>query len=135
MSGWPADVVALATPLYARGVPVHCLPYYGRWLWEPLSAESDLAATLTTAEFIRMQQACLRDAGMPAAEAARFTAHSGRRGGAAALIHGGAAPHVLQHALRHTSSRSSDTYVMSSVHASVTAAAMGAAHRRSGGAP
>ena len=133
MGGWPPDIRALADPLYGRGVPVHGLPYYGRWLWDPLTADTDLSATLTTGQFIRMQQACFREAGMPSDDAARFTAHSGRRGGAAALIHGEAAPHVLQHALRHTSARSSDTYVMSSVHASVTASAMGAAHRRSRG--
>jgi hypothetical protein len=133
MAGWPADIRALAAPLYDRGVPVHGLPYYGSWLWEPLTADSDLSASLTTAQFTRLQQACLREAGMPADEAARFTAHSGRRGGAAALIHGAAEPHTLQHALRHASPRSSDAYVMSAVHSSVTASAMGAANRRSAG--
>ena len=133
MAGWPADIRALAAPLYDSGVPVHGLPYYGRWLWEPLTAASDLSASLSTGQFARMQQACLREAGMPAAEASRFTAHSGRRGGAAELIHGAADPHTLQHALRHTTPRSSSAYVMSSVHSSVTASAMGAASRRSAG--
>ena len=140
MAGWPADIRATASLLYDQGVPVHGLPYYGRWLWEPLTAASDLSASLSTEQFSRRQRACLVDAGMPADEASRFSAHSGRRGGAAALIHGAADPHTLQHALRHATPRSSDPYVMSSVHAAVTTSAIGAANRRSatgaaGGAP
>ncbi len=54
MSTWPDAVRALAGPLYARGLPVYCLPYYGSWLWAPLTAETDLTATLSTGEFIRM---------------------------------------------------------------------------------
>jgi hypothetical protein len=39
---WPADIQALAA-LYARGLPVHCLPIYGTWLFARLDTGSDLS--------------------------------------------------------------------------------------------
>lgn len=130
MSTWPDEVRALASPLYARGLPVHCLPYYGSWLWAPLTAETDLAATLSTGEFIRMMRRTLAEAGVPTAGMA---AHSARRGSAAALAHGGMPMPTLSRVLRHSDSRSTEPYVFQSVHVTATAAAMREASRRSAG--
>ena len=69
MSTWPAEVRDLAIPLYERGLSVHCLPYYGSWLWDTLTADSDLAAVPTTRQFGRLAQQVLAEAGAPAAGA------------------------------------------------------------------
>jgi len=130
MATWPDAVRALAAPLYARGLPVHCLPYYGSWLWAPLTANTDLAATLSTGEFIRMMRRTLADAGVPTAGMA---AHSARRGSAAALAHGGMPMPTLTRVLRHADGRSTEPYVFQSVHVTATAAAMRDAARRSSG--
>lgn len=132
MATWPDSVRELAAPLYARGLPVHCLPYYGSWLWAPLTADTNLSATLTTGEFIRMMRRTLADAGVPSAGMA---AHSARRGSAAALAHGGLPMPTLSRVLRHTDGRSTEPYVFQSVHVTATAAAMRDAARRSVAAP
>ena len=130
MATWPDPIRELAAPLYARGLPVHCLPYYGSWLWAPLSADSDLSATLSTGEFIRMMRRTLADAGVPTAGMA---AHSARRGSAAALAHGGMPMPTLSRVLRHSDGRSTEPYVFQSVHVTATATAMRDASRRSAG--
>ena len=130
MATWPDDVRALAVPLYELGLLVHCLPYYGSWLWEPLTAESDLSATLPTARFAALAREALAEAGTPTAGVG---AHSLRRGGAAELAHGGMNGGMLLQALRHLSERSTIPYVFQSVHTSVLAGAMRAAARRSRG--
>jgi len=130
MATWPDSIRELAAPLYARGLPVHCLPYYGSWLWAPLSADSDLSATLSTGEFIRMMRRTLADAGVPTAGMA---AHSARRGSAAALSHGGMPMPTLSRVLRHSDGRSTEPYVFQSVHVTATATAMRDASRRSAG--
>lgn len=132
MATWPDHIRALAAPLYARGLPVHCLPYYGSWLWAPLDGDTDLAATLSTSEFIRMMRRTLTEAGVPTAGMA---AHSARRGAAATLAHGGLPLPTLSRVLRHTDSRSTEPYVLRSVLVTETAAAMRDAARRSAGAP
>lgn len=128
MATWPPYIRALAAPLYERGLLVHCLPYYGSWLWEPLSADSDLTATLPTQRFADLAREALRDAGVPTAGVA---AHSLRRGGAAELLHGGMDILTLSRALRHVSVQSTSPYVFQSVHIAATAGAMRAAVRRS----
>ena len=130
MATWPDAVRALASPLYARGLPVHCLPYYGSWLWAPLTADTDLSATLSTGEFIRLMRRTLAEAGVPTAGMA---AHSARRGAAATLAHGGMPLPTLTRVLRHTDSRSTEPYVFRSVLVAETAAAMRDASRRSSG--
>lgn len=130
MATWPPSVRALAAPLYARGLLVHCLPYYGTWLWEPITASSDLAATLPTQRFAALAREVLRDAGVATTGVG---AHSLRRGGAAELIHGGMDLHTLSRALRHVSVQSTAPYVFQSVHTSAIAGAMRAASRRSNG--
>ena len=47
----------LARPLYARGLSVHLLPYYGPWLWEPIDAGFDLSRSCSTTQFLRAAQA------------------------------------------------------------------------------
>ena len=132
MSAWPPSVRDEALPLYSRGLLVHCLPYYGTWLWAPLTVNSDLSQTLTTSQFVSHWQAkaALSAAGI---DTSRFGAHSLRRGGAAELTHGGASGAVLRRALRHTSEKSSEPYVFQSVLLSATAAAMRTATHQSMG--
>ena len=132
MATWPDAVRALAAPLYARGLLVHCLPYYGSWLWAPLTADTDLAATLSTGEFIRMMRRTLAAAGVPTAG---MTAHSARRGAAAMLTHGGMPLPTLSRVLRHTDGRSTEPYIFQSVLVTETAAAIRDAARRSSGPP
>ena len=128
MSTWPEEVRALALPLYAQGLLVHCLPYYGSWLWEPLTADSNLAATLSTQQFADLAKRALAAAGHPTSGVG---AHSLRRGGAAELAHGGLDLATLSLALRHASVRSTTPYVFQSVLTSATAGAMSGAARRS----
>jgi hypothetical protein len=54
LSTWPEEIQALARPLYQRGFLVHCLPYFGPWLWEPLTAQSNLLESLTARQFPRL---------------------------------------------------------------------------------
>jgi hypothetical protein len=54
---WPADSQALATPLYARGLPVRCLPIYGTWLFACLDTGSDLSEAVPYNHFMRMSRA------------------------------------------------------------------------------
>ena len=42
-ANWPQDIQLLAAPLYARALPVHCLPIYGTWLFARLDAASDIS--------------------------------------------------------------------------------------------
>ena len=126
MSTWPDSVRDLALPLYARGLLVHCLPYYGRWLWETITVDTDLSATLSTAEFARLVRSTLTEAGIPADGVA---AHSMRVGAATTLVHGGLPmpTQALSRVLRHRDQRSSEGYVPESVHVAETTAAMRAA--------
>ena len=128
MSTLPAKIHDLAIPLYERGLLVHCLPYYGSWLWDNLTADSDLAAVPTTRQFGRLAQQVLAEAGAPAAGVG---AHSLRRGGAAELAHGALSLPALSAALRHVSERSTRPHVFQSVHSAANAGAMRAAARRS----
>ena len=43
---WPHEVLDLAVSLYERGLLLHYLPYSGSWLWEAITAETDLLVTL-----------------------------------------------------------------------------------------
>lgn len=128
MATWPDAVRDLALPLYARGLLVHCLPYYGRWLWEPITPETDLSATLPTAEFARRVRSTLAASGVPTE---RVAAHSMRIGSAATLIHGGLPLPTLSRVLRHRDERSSAAYVPQSLLVADTTAAMRTAHGRS----
>ena len=131
MATWPADVRALAAPLYAHGLPAHLLPYYGPWLWEPIDADFDLSRSSSTAQFQRWARDALSADGQ---HLARVGAHSFRRGHAAELAHGGLPAAALTRVLRHASVGTSAPYVLKSVHVTATAAAMRAATDRGSGA-
>ncbi len=42
LATWPDEIKRLAAGLYEAGLPVHLLPTYGRWQFEPLSVDTDL---------------------------------------------------------------------------------------------
>jgi hypothetical protein len=118
---WPDDIRALANQLYPLGMPVHRLPIYGRWLFDDLSADTDLAATLSSQEFVRLTRVVLNDAGV---DTTRFGAHSFRRGRAVAMYHGQAGDAAVSSALRHRDPRSAAPYVLAPARMSALAASM-----------
>lgn len=130
LSTWPADIQDLARPLYDLGLPVHMLPYFGPWLWEPITSETDLARCSTTAQFGTWARDAIQAAGTGRG-LTRVGAHSFRRGRAAELAHGEMSAAELTRVLRHSSARSTIPYVLQSVRVAATAAAMQAATHRS----
>ena len=108
MSAWPLEIRTLAAPLYAQGIPVHCLPLLGEWQYERLSAASDLGAPMTLREFVRIARTILAEHGI---DVTRFGAHSFRRGSAGALFHAGLGTGVVSTALRHRTPLASEAYV------------------------
>ena len=108
-ASWPADIRALAAPLYARGLPVHCLPIYGTWQFNRLSATSDLREAVSRGPFWAQGRSALRDAGV---EVAGTGTHSLRRGAAVELFHGGADASVVSEVLRHANPKSARPYVL-----------------------
>ena len=124
-SNWPEDIQALAAPLYAQGLPVHCLPICGEWMYARLDAASDLAAEMPRSRFMGWCRRALTTAGV---EVGGLGSHSFRRGCAVSLFHGGADPVTVSEVLRHRSLLSSRPYVtdaarMAGLAASMTAAA------------
>jgi hypothetical protein len=100
-ANWPADIQALATaPLYARGLPVHCLPIYGTWLFARLDAGSDLSEAVPYNQFMRMSSAALSNTGL---SVARHRSHSLGRSRAGEMLHGGASELAVAEMLRHRS--------------------------------
>ena len=100
---------ALAAPLYARGLPVQCLPVSGEWLCARLDATTDLAAEMQLSRFIGW---C--PARSPSPEwrwSGWFGSHSSCRGSAMALFHGGAEQVTVMEVLRHRSPLSSRPYI------------------------
>jgi len=108
LSAWPPDIQSLAAPLYAVGLPVHCLPLCGTWQYERLDEHSNLATPMLAREFVDRSRAVLSEHGVGVA---RFGAHSFRRGSAGALFHRGLGTGVVGTALRHRSARSTGAYV------------------------
>ena len=82
LATWPDDIRALADRLYTAGIAAHRLPVFGRWLFDDLTADSDLTAAPSTAEFARLARATLAGAGV---DVTRAAAHSMRRGRVAGL--------------------------------------------------
>jgi integrase len=99
LATWPPPIPALASRLYAVGLQAHALPLFGRWLFEELSADSDLLAVPSTGEFQRLAKATLQAAGVPVT---RVGAHSFRRGRAAELLHEGTSETIVSQMLRHS---------------------------------
>ena len=121
MSTWPDDIRLLAADLYAAGLPVHLLPIYGRWQFEDITADSDLATELPSSEFVRLSRAVLAEAGV---DTAGVGAHSFRRARGVGLFHGNAGGAVVSQALRHRDPRSAEPYVLASARLTALARSM-----------
>jgi len=121
MAGWPAPIPALATRLYAAGVPVHVLPIFGRWLFDELTPTSCLAAAVDTPQFTRLARATLAGEGVVTS---RVGAHSFRRGRAVGMLHARADRSMVSLVLRHRDPRSADSYVLDSARVTVAASAL-----------
>ena len=107
-SNWPEDIQALAAPLYAQGLPVHCLPICGEWIYARLDAASDLAAEMQRSWFMGWYCRALILAGV---EVGGLGSHSFCRCCAVSLFNGGADPVTVSEVLRHRSLLSSRSYV------------------------
>ena len=103
-SDWSEDIQALAAPLYAQGLPVHCLPICGEWMYARLDAASDLAAEMP-------RSWCRRALTLAGVEVGGLSSHNFRSGCAVSLFHGGADPVTVSEVLRHRSLPSSRPYV------------------------
>ena len=123
-ANWPDDIRALATPLYTVGLPVHCLPIFGTWLFARLDADSDLSEAVPYHQFMRMSRAALSSAGL---SIARHGSHSFRRGRAGELFHGGAGEPTVAEMLRHRSIASTRPYITDATRMAGLAASMRAA--------
>jgi integrase len=105
---WPADSQALAAALYARGLPVHCLPIYCTWLFARLDTGLDLSEAVPYNQFMCMSRAALSSTGL---SVARHGSHSFRRGRAGEMFHGGADEPAVAEMLRHRSVASTRPYI------------------------
>jgi len=132
LASWPADVRALAAPLYRAGLPVHCLPIYGAWQSERLTPDSDLRREVPRADFVRLSRDVLQAAGV---DTARLGAHSFRQGGAGALFHAGAGQAAVSEVLRHRSAASTRPYVLEASRMAATAVTIAACAARGRGLP
>ena len=130
LASWPEDVRALAAPLYAAGLPVHCLPIYGQWQHERLHAQSDLGAPVTRSVFLALCGHALAASGV---SVDGLGAHSFRRGRAVELFHGNASRETVTEVLRHRSLAATRPYLTDSARLIALASAMTAAERGSGG--
>ena len=103
LSSWPDDIRLMADRLYQFGMPAHCLPLFGRWLYDKLSADTNLAAVESTIRFGQMvKRVMVGVADVPS----HVAGHSCRRGGAITMLHNDVAPEFISLALRHTSTYS-----------------------------
>ena len=123
-TNWPQDIQSLAAPLYARALPVHCLPIYGTWLFARLDASSDLSEAVPYTQFLRMSRAALASTGMVMVG---HGSHSFRRGRAGELFHGGASEPAVTEMLRHRSAASTRPYITDATRMAGLAATMCAA--------
>ena len=55
LSTWPSLIRDLDVPLCERGLLVHCLPYYGSWLWEGITEDMGLTAVPSARQVARLQ--------------------------------------------------------------------------------
>ena len=130
MRTWPACVLDVANRLYSMGLPVHCLSIYGRWLVDKLDVETDLSAPIPYNAFLRSIKRILAAAGL---DAAGVGAHSFRRGGTAERIEEGASNSQIMHLLRHRSTASGRTYILSSARSTALAQTSDLGHAGTGG--
>ena len=129
MRFWPEEVQTLAAPLYAGGLPVHCLPIFGAWQFERLTTDSDLRRAVPYRDFVTLSRGILHDAGV---DTTRFGAHSFRQGGAGAMLHAGAPSETVSEVLRHRSALSTRPYILEASRMASTALTLAACARRGG---
>ena len=129
MRFWPEEVQTLAAPLYAAGLPVHCLPIFGAWQFERLTTDSDLRRAVPYRDFVTLSRGILHDAGV---DTTRFGAHSFRQGGAGAMLHAGAPSETVSEVLRHRSALSTRPYILEASRMASTALTLAACARRGG---
>ena len=127
LSAWPADIRALAGPLYDLGLPVHCLPIYGQWQHERLHGQSDLQLGVERHIFLALSAHALTAVGVAVDG---FGGHSFRRGRAVELICGNASRETVTEVLRHRNPASTRPYItdaarMASLAVTMTAATSG----------
>ncbi len=104
LSAWPADIRALAAPLYAAGLPVHyCLPLYGQWHHARLDATTDLREEVPRHTFLALSAHALASVGVPVDG---LGGHSFRRGRAVQLFHGNPPREAVTEVLRQRSAAS-----------------------------
>jgi hypothetical protein len=65
LSAWPVDIRALAAPLYAAGLPLHCLPLYWQWHYARLDATTDLREDVPRRTFLAPSALALASGGVP----------------------------------------------------------------------
>ena len=129
LASWPADIQALAAPLYGVGLPVHCLPIYGQWQHARLHGLLDLRAGVERNVFLALTAHALTSVGV---SVTGLGAHSFRRGRAVELFHGKASREAVTEVLRHRSPASTRPYITDSARMASLAVTMSAA---SGGRP
>jgi len=124
LAAWPADIRSLAAPLYASGLPVHCLPLYGQWQHARLDADTDLREGVPRHTFLALSAHALASVGV---EVAGMSGHSFRRGRAVELFHGNASRETVTEVLRHRSMASTRPYITDSTRVASLAVTMVAA--------
>ena len=100
---WPCPSMRVAC--WSTACHTTAAGYVTQVHWETITADTDLSATLSTAEFARLVRSTLTEAWIPAAGVA---AHSMRVGAATTLMHGGLPMPTLSPVLRHRDQRSSE---------------------------
>ena len=124
LASWPPDIRAMAAPLYAVGMPVHCLPIYGQWQHARLNAQSDLRVGVERHIFLALATHALTAMGV---DVTGLGAHSWRRGRAVELFHGHVSREVVTEILRHRSAASTRPYITDSARMASLAVTMAAA--------
>ena len=124
LANWPDEIRALAAPLYHDGFPVHCLPLFGAWQYETLTATSNLRKEMGIRKFVQLTKALLAES---CVDTTGFGAHSARRGSATALFERRAGLGTVSAALRHRNPRSTQAYVLEQSRMADLAAACRAA--------
>ncbi len=124
LASWPADIQALAAPLYEAGLPVHCLPAYGQWQHVRLHGLSDLGEGVDRRVFLALTSHALSAVGV---DVAGLGAHSFRRGRAVELFHGQASREAVSEVLRHRSPASTRPYITDAARMASLAVTMSAA--------
>ena len=124
LASWPADIQALAAPLYEVGLPVHCLPAYGQWQHARLHGLSDLGEGVDSRVFLALTSHALSAVGV---DVTGLGAHSFRRGRAVELFHGQASRETVTEVLRHRSLASTRPYITDAARMASLAVTMSAA--------